>query len=51
MVVADPGSPTAWWGHIGGFLAGVVLTPLLKRPGVPLFGRAPIRRMQDPAPR
>ena len=38
MVVADPGSPTAWWGHIGGFLAGLALTPFLKRPEVPLFG-------------
>ena len=38
MVVADPVSPTAWWGHIGGFLAGAALTPLLKRPEVPLFG-------------
>ncbi len=40
MVVADPGSPTAWWGHIGGFAAGLILTPFLKRREVPLFGGA-----------
>lgn len=28
-----------WWAHIGGFLAGAMLTPLLVRPGTPLFGR------------
>lgn len=28
-----------WWAHIGGFVAGVILTPLLVRPGTPLFGR------------
>jgi membrane associated rhomboid family serine protease len=34
----DPG-PTAWWAHIGGLLAGAALIPILRRPGVPLFGR------------
>lgn len=28
-----------WWAHIGGFLAGIALTPLLVRRGTPLFGR------------
>lgn len=28
-----------WWAHIGGFLAGILLTPLLVRPGTLLFGR------------
>jgi membrane associated rhomboid family serine protease len=32
-------SSIGWWAHIGGFVAGVVLTPLLVRPGTPLFGR------------
>ena len=34
----DPG-PTAWWAHIGGLMAGAVMIPVLRRPGVPLFGR------------
>jgi len=37
---ADPTQPgTAWWAHVGGFAAGVLLTPLLKSRYVPLFGR------------
>ncbi|MEJ1969325.1 MAG: rhomboid family intramembrane serine protease [Rhizomicrobium sp.] len=33
---AEPG--TAWWAHVGGFAAGLVLTPLLKSRFVPYFG-------------
>jgi membrane associated rhomboid family serine protease len=33
---SEPG--TAWWAHVGGFLAGLVLTPLLKSRFVPYFG-------------
>jgi membrane associated rhomboid family serine protease len=32
-------SSIGWWAHIGGFVAGAILTPLLVRPGTPLFGR------------
>jgi membrane associated rhomboid family serine protease len=32
----EPG--TAWWAHVGGFLAGLALTPLLKSRDVPYFG-------------
>ena len=32
---ADDG--VAYWGHIGGFIAGAVLFPLMRRPGVELF--------------
>ncbi|KKB08291.1 hypothetical protein VE26_13440 [Devosia chinhatensis] len=35
LVGADDG--VAWWAHIGGFIAGLVLAPLLRRPGVRLF--------------
>jgi len=36
--LADPGSPgVAWLAHVGGFVAGAVLTPLLSQ--YPLFGR------------
>lgn len=34
---------TAWWAHIGGFLAGLLLVVVFKRPGQPLFGGAPDR--------
>jgi membrane associated rhomboid family serine protease len=33
---AQPG--IAWWAHVGGFLAGLALTPLFKSRDVPLFG-------------
>jgi len=33
---SEPG--TAWWAHVGGFVAGLVLTPLLKSSAVPYFG-------------
>jgi membrane associated rhomboid family serine protease len=29
---------TAWWAHVGGFTAGVALTPFFKSSGVPFFG-------------
>ena len=32
---------TAWWAHIGGFGAGALLTPLMRRRGVRLFDRDP----------
>jgi membrane associated rhomboid family serine protease len=38
--LADPTQPgVAWWAHVGGFTAGVLLTPLLKSRYIPLFGR------------
>lgn len=33
-------SGTAWWAHLGGFAAGIVLLVPFKRSGMPLFGRA-----------
>jgi len=45
---ASPGQPgTAWWAHVGGFAAGLLLTPVLKSRAVPLFsqpGRGPWER-------
>jgi membrane associated rhomboid family serine protease len=29
----------AWWAHVGGFGAGLLLTPIFKSPRFPLFGR------------
>src|SRR5215475_15446676 len=31
----------AWWAHIGGFVCGLALVPLLKAPNVPLFQAPP----------
>ncbi|MGQ0457298.1 MAG: rhomboid family intramembrane serine protease [Hyphomicrobium sp.] len=39
MLVGADAGPTAWWAHVGGLIAGAALAPLLRRPGVPLFGR------------
>ncbi|MDB5649975.1 MAG: rhomboid family intrarane serine protease, partial [Hyphomicrobiales bacterium] len=36
--IFSPDAGVGWWAHVGGMLAGVVLTPLLKRRDVPLFG-------------
>lgn len=38
----DPAQPgVAWWAHVGGFAAGMILTPLFKSRAVPLFGHRP----------
>ena len=38
-MVSMPDSPgVAWWAHVGGFAAGIVLTPFLKSAQVPYFG-------------
>ncbi len=37
-LLAQPGAGgVAWWAHVGGFAAGLVLLPVFKRRGVPLF--------------
>lgn len=41
FVMVEVNDNTAWWAHIGGFAAGVVLVFIFKRRGVPLFGGAP----------
>jgi membrane associated rhomboid family serine protease len=36
---SDPNQPgVAWWAHVGGFAAGLVLTPILKSSDFALFG-------------
>ena len=37
VLSGDSGSHTAWWAHIGGLVAGAVLTPLFKHRDVKLF--------------
>jgi len=34
------GEATAWWAHVGGFFAGVLLVIIMRRRGVPLFDAA-----------
>lgn len=41
FVVVGVNDGTAWWAHIGGFTAGVLLVIFFKRSDVPLFGGAP----------
>lgn len=41
-LAGDQQGGVAWGAHIGGFLAGMVLIPFFRRPGVRLF--APVRR-------
>jgi len=37
--LSTPDSPgVAWWAHVGGFAAGMVLTPFLKSSHIPFFG-------------
>jgi membrane associated rhomboid family serine protease len=37
--ITDPAKPgTAFWAHVGGFVAGIVLTPVLKSRDVRFFG-------------
>ena len=38
FVVMGSDEPVAWWAHLGGFAAGLVLAPLFKSRNVPLFG-------------
>jgi membrane associated rhomboid family serine protease len=40
--LTDPAQAgVAWWAHVGGFAAGLALTPLFKSRSVPLFGHKP----------
>lgn len=43
FVVYDIQDGTAWWAHLGGFVAGILLVGLFKRSDQPLFGGAPER--------
>ncbi|HEX3651582.1 MAG TPA: rhomboid family intramembrane serine protease [Rhizomicrobium sp.] len=46
-LLSDPAQPgTAWWANLGGFAAGLLLTPILKSRGVMLFA-APRRSPWD----
>jgi len=47
---ADTGG-VAFWAHVGGFLAGLVLLPIFKRDTVPLFGQTRSRAFALSGPR
>ena len=36
----DERSDVAWLAHVGGVLAGILLAPLFRQPGYPIFGRS-----------
>jgi membrane associated rhomboid family serine protease len=38
-IALSPDDEVAWFAHLGGLAAGLVLTPMMKRRAVPLFGR------------
>jgi membrane associated rhomboid family serine protease len=40
----DAGGGIAWWAHVGGFVAGMVLLPVFRQPGTALFARGRPRR-------
>ncbi|KAA5606965.1 rhomboid family intramembrane serine protease [Roseospira marina] len=44
-------SGVAWWAHVGGFVVGLILTPLMKRKEVPLFSRRRTVRRISVVPR
>lgn len=46
-LTAPADSPVAWWAHVGGFVAGAVLTPFFKRADMALFD---VRAAVPPAP-
>jgi membrane associated rhomboid family serine protease len=39
MLVVPQAGPVAWWAHVGGIVAGVLLVLVLRRPGVPLLDK------------
>ena len=43
MLFTDFGGAVSWAAHTGGIIAGLVLLPLMKRRGVPLFDRQVVR--------
>lgn len=48
MLFIPSATPVAWWAHIGGLIAGAVLVTVLRRPGVPLFGKPRVSLRASP---
>lgn len=51
QILAAQDQDTAWWAHLGGFLAGAVLVTVMRRPGVALLDRDPSGVPSRPVPR
>jgi membrane associated rhomboid family serine protease len=39
--LSGPDADVGWWAHVGGLIAGAVLTPIFIQPGIVLFQRLP----------
>ena len=51
QILASDDHDTAWWAHVGGFLAGALLVTVMRRPGVALLDPDPSGVPSRPAPR
>jgi len=48
-VASNPGSPgVAWFAHLGGFFAGMLLAPLLKKPNISIFQKSRLKVKEKP---
>ena len=48
-VTSNPGSPgVAWFAHLGGFFAGMLLAPLLKKPNISIFQKSRLKVKEKP---
>ena len=48
-VASNPGSPgVAWFAHLGGFFAGMILAPLLKKPNISIFQKSRLKVKEKP---
>ena len=47
--ISNPGSPgVAWFAHLGGFFAGMILGPLLKKPNISIFQKSRTKVKEKP---
>ena len=47
--ISSPGSPgVAWFAHLGGFFAGMILGPLLKKPNISIFQKPRTKVKEKP---
>lgn len=50
QILAAQDHETAWWAHVGGFVAGAALVTVMRRPGVALLDRDPSGVPSRPLP-
>ena len=47
--ISNPGSPgVAWFAHLGGFFAGMIFGPLLKKPNISIFQKPRTKVKEKP---